>query len=166
MAITHAGETFRGLRIPKSSPKGKKSWDTQGVLRLKKCVHVLVSWKSQERVLKNLMCMMCRSRKKHLTTEWNNNGYSCWSTADSGFWIAVHPTDRSPGARARGVFRDPSLRRRSCTDHWFFSKRSGVVGRPWVNNRCSRLDNPQRGVWLKRSNFGHLLRAASTPKPS
>lgn len=25
MAIKHAGETFRGLRIPKSSPKGKKS---------------------------------------------------------------------------------------------------------------------------------------------
>lgn len=25
MSITHAGETFRGLRIPKSSPKGTKS---------------------------------------------------------------------------------------------------------------------------------------------
>jgi hypothetical protein len=25
MAITHAGETFQGLRIPKSSPKGTKS---------------------------------------------------------------------------------------------------------------------------------------------
>ncbi len=25
MAIQHAGETFKGLRIPKSSPKGKKS---------------------------------------------------------------------------------------------------------------------------------------------
>jgi|TARA_B110000305_G_C18829815_1_gene355224 hypothetical protein len=25
MSITHAGETFQGLRIPKSSPKGTKS---------------------------------------------------------------------------------------------------------------------------------------------
>ena len=25
MSITHAGETFKGMRIPKSSPKGNKS---------------------------------------------------------------------------------------------------------------------------------------------
>ncbi len=111
------------------------------------------------RVICNLRSAICDRLAR--AAFYNAACASCRNRPRPRLRIAVHPADRTPRARARGLLRDPPVRHRSRSDPHDEAEGDHPLGRPAVRLRRRRPLLLQAGLRARHPDPRHLLRDAA-----